>query len=512
MPFYGSIEPNKSADKGKNDDDEQWNKNYEDEGNSALDSIDSTLRQFLLEKSKEFTLPFDADSGYRATALQLTSFARPHMRAFHGSWMCFCCAWLVWFSMAPLLPIVAETMSIDKSQLWTSNVWSLAGTIVLRLLLGPLCDEHGGREILIFLLVICSIPCGLAGLLIHDYFSLVVVRIWMGCVGGTLVPAQFWITSHFAPEVSGVAMATATGWGALGGGLAQILMGSILYPNLLRLLHGNVDLAWRVALIFPAVASLSVAAFFYYYSDDAPLGNFPIVKKAGLMKNRSAVASFRSGICNMNAWILFVQFGAGLGIELTVDSGMTMHLVDRFDSLTIPQASAYASLFGLTNLFARGLGGWLSDRLHRSFSLPGRLAIHMALMVCEGILILSFVQAKSLSCTIFFMTCFAIAGQMSIGTCFGIVPYLDPRSTGTIAGIVAAGGNVGGVILSNIFRSEPDLTAFTVMGWYCLLAACMTPCIMVAGYNSLLFGRQQGGKGGITSTEPQTLLTPHVVP
>jgi hypothetical protein len=73
------------------------------------------------------------------------------------------------------------------------------------------------------------------------------------------------------------------------------------------------------------------AYFFYAYSDDSPLGSYTEVKQAGLLQQRSAVDSFRSGIFNLNAWILFVQFGASLGIELTMESGMTLHLSERFD-------------------------------------------------------------------------------------------------------------------------------------------------------------------------------------
>ena len=105
------------------------------------------------------------------------------------------------------------------------------------------------------------------------------------------------------------------------------------------------------------------------------------------------------------------RFAASLGIELTMESGLTMHLSHRFD-LELAESSAYASLFGLMNIFSRGAGGILSDRLHRSFSLRGRLWIHMVLMLLEGILILCFVRSTSFNSTLAAMVLFAIFGQV----------------------------------------------------------------------------------------------------
>lgn len=71
------------------------------------------------------------------------------------------------------------------------------------------CDECGGKDTLTMLLAACAIPCMFSGILIQNYASLLVVRSLIGCVGGTLVPVQFWVASHFSPEISGLAMASA---------------------------------------------------------------------------------------------------------------------------------------------------------------------------------------------------------------------------------------------------------------------------------------------------------------
>ncbi|CAB9527690.1 affinity nitrate transporter 2 [Seminavis robusta] len=471
-----------------------------DEDSLFLDNQEEK-QQRLLQRVHDFSLPVNPDKAYRATQLRLLNFQRPHMRAFHCSWLCFFAAWLVWFSVAPLLPYVQESLSITKQDLWTSNLWSMAGAVVLRFLLGPLCDQNGAKVILTSVLAVCAILTGSMGFLTGNSFTtFLVLRTLVGCVGGTLVPAQYWVTAHFVPAICGTTMAMVAGWGAMGGGIAQIFMGSIVFPICLQLCHDDADLAWRVALLVPASIALLIAYLSYQYADDTPLGSVHEVQQAGLLQARSAVDSFRAGAVNLNAWLLFLQFGAGLGIELTMESGISVHLAERFH-LSLSQASSLASLFGLMNIFARGLGGWISDQMHQRYSLRGRLVIQWVFMVLEGGMIFVFCRTTTLQSTLVAMVVFAMLGQMSMGTCFGIVPYVDPANTGTIAGIVGAGGNVGAIWLSSVFRNaSSDMAAFQVMGFFCIAMSLLTPLIVIRGYRGICFGTERAAVGQATAT------------
>jgi nitrate/nitrite transporter NarK len=105
------------------------------------------------------------------------------------------------------------------------------------------------------------------------------------------------------------------------------------------------------------------------------------------------------------------RFSASLGIELTMESSLTFHLSNRFD-IPIADAAAYASLFGLMNIFSRGLGGLISDKMHKVYSLRGRLSIHMAFMLIEGVLMICFIQSATMNFTLATMILFAIFGQV----------------------------------------------------------------------------------------------------
>lgn len=98
-----------------------------------------------LKPYKTYSLKVDPNQNDKATEIKLLSIARPHMRAFHCSWFCFFLAFFIWFAIAPLMPEIKKSLSLSPQQAWTSNICSVAGTIVMRFLLGPLCDKFGAR-------------------------------------------------------------------------------------------------------------------------------------------------------------------------------------------------------------------------------------------------------------------------------------------------------------------------------------------------------------------------------
>eukprot|EP00957_Ditylum_brightwellii_P142862 10885408-Ditylum_brightwellii.AAC.1 len=88
----------------------------------------------------------------------------------------------------------------------------------------------------------------------------------------------------FTREVAGTANALVAGWGNLGGGVTQVIMGSVLFP-LFKWMYGEVDnsndidmshkdRAWRTVCIVPGIVSIIMAYAIIKHSDDSPKGNY----------------------------------------------------------------------------------------------------------------------------------------------------------------------------------------------------------------------------------------------
>jgi NNP family nitrate/nitrite transporter-like MFS transporter len=286
------------------------------------------------------------------------------MRAFHCSWWGFFIAFFIWFAPAPLLSEIRTTLGLSKQQIWTSNIVGVGGTIFMRFLLGPACDKYGARILFAVVLCVASIPTAMLGL-VNSSTGLSVIRLFIGIAGGSFVMCQFWTSRMFTKDIVGTANALVGGWGNLGGGVTQLVMGTALFP-LFKEITGSPETAWRTVCIVPAIVAFGTGVTLYYISDDAPKGNYSEMKKNGTMPEISAAASFRDGAFNFNTWVLFIQYACCFGVELTMNNAAALYFKDEFGQST-ESAAAIASIFGWMNLVARGLGGYSSDKLNAKY-------------------------------------------------------------------------------------------------------------------------------------------------
>jgi NNP family nitrate/nitrite transporter-like MFS transporter len=449
----------------------------------------------------------DRDNDDRAVEIALYSAARPHMRGFHIAWMGFFVAFFTWFAITPLLSEVAVSLTLDREEIWTSSILAVAGSAFTRVLIGPINDIYGARWTMSATLLFSAIPTAVAGLVIQNAASLYLIRLLIGVAGSAFVTCQFWSTSLFTAEVAGTANSLAAGWGNLGGGVAQVVMGSILFP-LLKIAYGGEgygtashgyidgedvpydrasDLAWRTAMLLPAVMCLYMAYACLRYSDDTPKGNFVERKANGLLEVETAQGAILRSCCKWNTWLLLIQYGCCFGVEITMTNAAALYFQEEFGQTT-ESAAAIASVFGWMNLFARGIGGFCSDMTSATHGMRGRLWCQLFLLAAEGGLVCLFSTTQSLASAIVVMVIFSIFVQAAEGSTFAIVPYVDCGVTGSVSGVIGAGGNVGGVIFSLLFRANDDRTAFLMMGILVMASSLITALISITGHRSLLRG------------------------
>ena len=104
-------------------------------------------------------------------------------------------------------------------------------------------------------------------------------------------------------------------------------------------------------------------------------------------------------------------------------------------------------------------------------------------------LVLIFANTHSLGAAIVTLVFFSLFVQAAEGTSFAIVPYIDPPNTGSLSGIIGAGGNVGAVCFGLGFREMEYSDAFLLMG-LCILASALS-CffIVIPGHAGVFLGQ-----------------------
>src|SRR3990172_6148983 len=345
----------------------------------------------------------------------------PQIRAFHMTWFAFFLCFFAWFGIAPLMKVVREELSLTQSQVGWCIIASVTITVLARLLIGWACDRYGPRLAYTWLLLLGSLPVMGIGLA-HDFATFLLFRVLIGAIGASFVITQYHTSLMFAPNCVGTANATTAGWGNLGGGVTQLAM-PLLFAAFVGVLGFSDAASWRLSL--------------------------------------------------------FVTYGCCFGIEITIENIIVLYFLDYFNYFkqmdagqAMKLAGFLASFFGLMNIFARSLGGWLGDKAGNRWGLSGRVKWLFVALFCEGVALLVFSQATTLTLAIPLLILFGLFVKMSNGATYAVVPFVNRRALGAVAGIVGAGGNAGAVLAGFLLKAEALNwpTALFILG--ALITAC----------------------------------------
>jgi len=168
--------------------------------------------------------------------------------------------------------------------------------------------------------------------------------------------------------------------------------------------------------------------------------------------------------------ILDLAYLVTFGSELALVSMLPLFYKDTFDVSTV-LAGALAAVYPFMNLVARPAGGLISDKYGRKRTLSilfAGIALSFTILAqVNAEWALPLVVATTILCGLF-----AKAGS---GAVFAMVPLIQRRMTGQIAGMAGAYGNVGGVIFLTVlsFVSSQEFFMFIAICGASVLAAIL---------------------------------------
>ena len=451
----------------------------------------------------------------QADSLNLLSF-RGNVRVLHLSWLAFFLCFFAWFSHAPLLMSIAESLSLTPDQVKTLLILNVALTIPARMIIGMLTDKYGPRLTFSALLAIGSLPCFVFALA-DNFVQAAIARFLMGFIGAGFVIGIRMVSEWFPARHLGTAEGVYGGWGNFGSAA-----GAICLPTI-ALLFGGED-GWRYAIGLTGVIALGYSAIYYRSVTDTPKGaTYFKPKKIGAMEVTSGGDFFllmfmklpMYGALALLTWklspaevgllsqfwtyalyaalaglyllelkktwsinrevfsnppapihrykfkqvaILNLLYFATFGSELAVISMLPLFFFETF-SLDPVKAGLVASAYSFMNLISRPTGGLLSDKYGRK----PVLMVLVAGLAC-GYLLMSQIEASwplylavgaAMLCSFFV--------QAGAGAVFAVVPLVKRRLTGQVAGMTGAYGNVGAVFFLTVLTIVDYQTFFLVI-------------------------------------------------
>jgi NNP family nitrate/nitrite transporter-like MFS transporter len=158
--------------------------------------------------------------------------------------------------------------------------------------------------------------------------------------------------------------------------------------------------------------------------------------------------------------ILDLAYMVTFGSELALVSMLPLFYIDTF-GLSLVTAGLLAAIYPVMNLIARPAGGVMSDRIGRKLSLTmlfSGIAVTFLLLgqVSAGWAIV-LVVGNTILCGLF--------SKGGSGAVYAMVPLIQRRMTGQVAGMVGAYGNVGGLIFLTVLSFTTPQAFFMVIGF-----------------------------------------------
>lgn len=426
-----------------------------------------------------------------------------NMRILHLTWFAFFLSFMMWFAHAPLMIVIRDTFSMSDQEVKALLIINVAMTIPARIIVGMLVDRLGPRIMFSSILILSGILC-VAFAMAQNYQQLATMRFLLGFVGAGFVVGIRMISEWFPARQTGIAQGIYGGWGNFGSAAAAMILPS------LALMFGGEN-GWRYAIASTGIVAMFYGVFYYFAVTNTPKGStYFKPKKMGGMEVTSKFDFFlyllacapMYGALALLAWklspaglnwfddsisisiygilamlygyqifsiyqvnkeifkkkvpdifkynfsqvvVLNLAYMVTFGSELALVSMLPLFYKDTFEISTV-LAGVLAAIYPMMNLIARPSGGIISDRFGRKRTLiilfTGVALSFTLLGQVDSSWALPLVVATTIVCGLF--------AQAGSGAIFAMVPLIQRRMTGQIAGITGAYGNIGGVVFLTI--------------------------------------------------------------
>ena len=160
------------------------------------------------------------------TRIKLFDLRDAKIRTLHLSWFAFFLTFAIWFSHAPLKPLIMEAFNMTSDQWKTLLILNVALTIPARIIIGMLVDRFGPRLVYSSLLVVSGVLC-CAFAFAQTYEQMALLRFLLGFVGAGFVIGIRMVGEWFPAKSVGLAQGIYAGWGNFGGAAAAFTLPTI---------------------------------------------------------------------------------------------------------------------------------------------------------------------------------------------------------------------------------------------------------------------------------------------
>eukprot|EP00741_Cyanophora_paradoxa_P019620 tig00021135_g18939.t1 len=367
--------------------------------------------------------------------LRLLDFKSPGTRVFYLEALAFYAAYFAWFSTPPLISAIKEDLHLSERQIQLSHAVCIGGAAFARLAIGQTCDRYGPRlshGVLLVASVLCFVLLGCSA----SPAAFILARLLLSALGASPVAIRVHGTVMFDAAIQGTVCCSMIGFGDAGAGVAQLAMP--LVRRAFLSLGSPEGLAWRLAMLLPALQLLAAGGAVLLLTEDCPEGR----PRPPLRPQRSL-------------WLLFLAYAANSGTEFMILNTATRFFERRFN-MSIELAGLIAFAFSPNDLYASVLAGAASDRLAARRGPAGRKWFAVGTLGAQGasVLLLGLAGlAGPLPAVVALFFASAVATYLGVAAISCLIPLITDEllQLGAANAVVATSGVLFGFLLSFLF-------------------------------------------------------------
>lgn len=365
--------------------------------------------------------------------MNLSEAGRPEKRVLWISTATFTVLFAVWLMLGVLAVPLEQELGLNQAQVsWAAALAVLTGSI-FRVPFGLLADRWGGKKTMLLSALLCVPPCiGMA--YVSSYPALLAWAAWYGLAGNSFAVGVSWNARWTPRERQGLALGT-FGAGNVGASLTKVLAPLVLLGSAASQPSGLLPGGLRVLPLFYAGLLTACAAAIAWATPSDQEAAAPVKRESSWVRLRD------QQVLRLSLEYVVV-FGAYVALCLWLPRYLAVNL-----GLPLATAAALSALFIFPASLLRPLGGYFSDRFGAT------KVSSLAVGTCALMSFLLSFPPERLGLVPVVLLIVSLGVGMGVGKAatFKQLASAYPREVGSVGGIVATLGALGGFFLPLIF-------------------------------------------------------------
>lgn len=365
-----------------------------------------------------------------------------HWPSLLGAWLHFEVSFMVWLLIGALSIPISEELGLSDSQKGLLVGIPLLGGSLLRIVIGPLGDWAGAKNVGLVILSLEAVALLLGWQWGTSFEEILIVGLILGIAGASFAIALPLASQAYPPAHQGLAM------GVAAVGNSGVLLASLFAPRLAAIF------GWHQVFALMLIPVLGTAGAFFWLVQPASSSTRP-------EKNSQPYLSFLSqALRHTSMYWLCGLYGVTFGGFVGLSSYLPIFFHDQFQ-LEMVTAGTLTAISALAGSVARPVGGFLADRIGGFILLQGLFVIVTILCLASG-------QFPTLVGTLAMVFGIMLCLGFGNGVVFQVVSSRFQGIMGTASGLIGAAGGLGGFLLPTGFGWLKDMTGTFSSGFIAL--------------------------------------------